>query len=285
MQYLRKLYGKYIRCGGCVLMGGMFLSSCATASLSRYEAVGRIKEYEWCHPQVPEAFDGFRIAFATDFHYESRFGKKRLSGLVRTLQHTAPDVLLLGGDYRGRNGGDVGELFRALQQVQTECGTFAVMGNHERGTADTLVRRAMAETGVRLLEHRVDTLRRGNGFILLAGVRNPFDLQRNGISPTLALRDEDFVVLLTHTPDYVEDVPVTHTDIALAGHTHGGQVSLFHRWALARFSHYGNRFLTGLKYNSQGIPVIVSNGIGTSRRDVRLFTPSEVVVLRLVRKR
>lgn len=285
MQYLRKIYGRCIRCVGGLLMGGMLLTSCATASLSRYGAVGRVKEYEWCDPQVPEPFDGFRIAFATDFHYESRFGKKRLEGLVRTLQGTAADVLLLGGDYRGRHGGDVGELFRALQQVQTECGTFAVMGNHERGMADTLARRAMAATGVRLLEHRVDTLRRDTAFILLAGVRNPFDLQRNGISPTLALRDEDFVVLLTHTPDYVEDVPITHTDIALAGHTHGGQVSLFRRWSLARFSHYGNRFLTGLKYNSQGIPVIVSNGIGTSRRDVRLFTPSEVVVLKLVRKR
>ena len=55
---------------------------------------------------------------------------------------------------------------------------------------------------------------------------------------------------------------------------------------LERMERAGNfLFLTGLKYNSQGIPVIVSNGIGTSRRDVRLFTPSEVVVLRLVRKR
>ena len=77
---------------------------------------------------------------------------------------------------------------------------------------------------------------------MLAGVRNPFDLKQNGVSPTLSLQPEDFVLLLTHTPDYVEDVDVSNTDLALAGHTHGGQVSLFKRWTPARFSKYGNRF-------------------------------------------
>lgn len=274
---------KRYSCFGAVV-AAMLLASCATASFSRHGAVGRVKRYELCSPQVPQAFDGFRLAFATDFHYESRFGRKRLQGLVAVLQGVEADVLLLGGDYRGREGGDMDELFEALGQVRTEFGTLAVMGNHERGEADSLVRKAMWEHGVRLIEHRVDTLRRGADRLLVAGVRNPFDLRRNGVSPTLALHDEDFVVLLTHTPDYVEDVPVTHTDLALAGHTHGGQVSLFRRWSLARFSKYGNRFLTGRRRNSEGIPVIVSNGIGTSRRDIRLFTPSEVVVVELRRR-
>ena len=153
------------------------------------------------------------------------------------------------------------------------------MGNHERGESDSLVRRAMAHTGVRLLEHQTDTLRKGNEYILLCGIRNPFDLKRNGISPTLSLRAEDFVVMLVHTPDYVEDTDVSNTDLALAGHTHGGQVSLFKRWTPAHFSKYGNRFLTGLKHNSQGIPIIITNGLGTSRKDIRLFTPSEVVLV------
>lgn len=261
------------------------LSSCATASFSKYKGVGRIKQYDFYSEQVPDSFDGFRIAFATDFHYESRFTAKRLPGAVRALHATDADVLLLGGDYRGRNGGNVDELFAALRQVHTRYGTYAVMGNHERGEADTLVRRAMAHTGVRLLEHEVDTLWKGNEYILVCGIRNPFDLKRNGVSPTLALSPDDFVVMLVHTPDYVEDVDVSNTDLALAGHTHGGQVSLFRRWTPAHFSKYGNRFLTGLRYSSRGIPVIISNGLGTSRKDVRLFTPSEVVLVVLHKKK
>ncbi len=262
----------------------VLLSSCATASFSRYKGVGRIKQYDIYSTQLPDSFDGFRIAFATDFHYESRFTAKRLQGMVRALQAADADVLLLGGDYRGRNGGNLTELFDALSEVKTPYGTYAVMGNHDRGENGEWVRREMERTGICLLEHQTDTLFRGNAFILLSGVRNPFDLKQNGVSPTLALCPDDFVVMLVHTPDYVEDVDVSNTDVALAGHTHGGQVSLFRRYTPAHFSKYGNRFLTGLKHNSQGVPVIISNGLGTSRKDIRLFTPSEVVVVVLHKK-
>lgn len=65
--------------------------------------------------------------------------------------------------------------------------------------------------------------KRDGAEILIAGVRNPFNLQKNGVSPTLALSPDDFVILLTHTPDYAEDVAITNTDLVLAGHTHGGR--------------------------------------------------------------
>lgn len=260
-------------------LASVLLSSCATATFSKYKGIGRVKTYHFVSEDLPSAFDGFRIAFATDFHYESRFNRERLPALVEAVRSVSPDVLLLGGDYRGREGGDVGELFRALEKVDAPFGTYAVMGNHERGENDSLVRVAMKETGVKLLEHVADTITRNEEHIIVVGIRNPFDLSRNGVSPTLSLKPEDFVIMITHTPDYVEDVDISNTDLALAGHTHGGQVSLFNKWSPAKFSKYGNRFLTGMKHNSAGIPVIISNGIGTSRKDIRLFTPSEIVLV------
>lgn len=260
-------------------LASVLLSSCATATFSKYKGIGRIKTYHFVSEDLPQAFDGFRVVFATDFHYESRFNRKRLPALVKAIRSVSPDVLLLGGDYRGREGGDVGELFRALEKVDAPFGTYAVMGNHERGENDSLVRIAMKETGVKLLEHAVDTITINGERVIIAGIRNPFDLSRNGVSPTLSLSPDDFVIMITHTPDYVEDVDISNTDLALAGHTHGGQVSLFNRWSPAKFSKYGNRFITGKKYNSAGIPVIISNGIGTSRKDIRLFTPSEIVLV------
>ena len=199
--------------------------------------------------------------------------------LLKALQAADADLLLLGGDYRGRNGGNLSELFDVLYQVCVPYGTYGVMGNHENNANYEIVRQEMERTGIRLLEHQVDTLWKGNQYILLCGIRNPFDLTKNGISPTLSLQAEDYVIMLTHTPDYVEDVDVSNTDLALAGHTHGGQISFFGRYTPAHFSKYGSRFLSGLKYNSAGIPVIITNGIGTSRKDIRLFTPSEIVLV------
>lgn len=94
---------------------------------------------------------------------------------------------------------------------------------------------------------------------------------------------DDFILLLTHTPDYAEDTDVSNANLVLAGHTHGGQVSLFKKYSPVKHSIYGNRFLTGRKENSAGVPIIITNGLGTSRMNVRLFTPSEVVLVVLHR--
>ena len=260
----------------------LLLSSCA--SLSRYPGVGRTRRYTFEHPQVPAAFDGFRIAFVSDTHYPSKFRRRHLRNTVRALRDLGPDLLLLGGDYQ-EGCEHVEELFAELARATPPCGTAAVLGNndYERCTDD--IRAAMARHGIRLLEHRNDTVWRDGDFIIVSGVRNPFDLRANGISPTAALCDADFVILLTHTPDYVEDVPVAHADLALAGHTHGGQISLLRLWTPRTGSKYGTRLLSGLCTSSRGLPVVVTNGLGTSRLPVRLCAPSEIVLITLKRAR
>ena len=132
------------------------------------------------------------------------------------------DVLLMGGDYQ--EGCEyVDPLFSALARVKTPMGTYGVMGNNDYERCHDEIIRTMKHYGMHPLEHEVDTLRKDGQQIIIAGVRNPFDLGQNGKSPTLALSPRDFVIMLVHTPDYVEDVSVVNTDLALAGHTHGGQ--------------------------------------------------------------
>lgn len=264
----------------CALLS--LFTSCATATFSHYRGVGRIKEYQVVNPQLPASFDGFRIAFATDFHYESKFTAKRLPQAIRALQSVTADLLLLGGDYVGDSAAKVDTLFAALGQVNTPYGSYGVLGNHDYAKGYSEVVQAMKRADIGLLEHHSITLRAGGDSIVVCGVRNPFNLKENGTSPSQSFADDAFVVLLTHTPDYAEEVDVSRADLVLAGHTHGGQVSLFKRYTPAKgYSKYGNRFLTGEKRNSRGVPVIISNGLGTSRRKVRLFTPSEVVVVTL----
>lgn len=262
------------------LVVGLLLSSCA--SLSRYPGVGRIRHYTISHPQVPVAFDGFRMAFASDFHLRSKYKERHLAHTVRALQASKADVLLLGGDYQ-EGCQYVESLFAALEQVDPPCGIYAVLGNNDYERCTDEIRRSMQAHGVTLLEHTLDTLTRDGQHLILAGVANGFDLKRYAASPTMALKEEDYVVMITHTPDYTEDTDIVHTDLALAGHTHGGQVTLFGWIVPETGSKYGRRFLTGLNYNSQGIPVITSNGLGTSRRNIRTGARSDVVVVTLRR--
>lgn len=264
-----------------IVAKGTKVSSSDVNVSSVYPGIDRVRKYDFTHRDVPEAFEGFRIAFISDLHYKSLFKEKGLESLVRLLTAQRADVLLMGGDYQ--EGCEyVPELFAALSKVKTPMGTYGIMGNNDYERCHDDIVREMNRYGMHVLEHKVDTLRRDGAEILIAGVRNPFDLPVNGTSPTLALAPEDFVIMLVHTPDYVEDVSVLNTDLALAGHTHGGQVRIF-GYAPIIPSHYGARFLTGLTYNTVKVPMIVTNGIGTSNKNIRIGAPAEVVVITLHR--
>ena len=263
-----------------MLRGPQITSSSVDVS-SVYTGVDRVVKYDFTHRDVPEAFEGFRIAFISDLHYKSLLKEKGLNDLVRLLIAQKADVLLMGGDYQ--EGCEYVEpLFSALARVKTPMGTYGVMGNNDYERCHDDIVNTMKHYGMHPLEHEVDTLRKDGQQIIVAGVCNPFDLKQNGVSPTLALSPNDFVILLVHTPDYVEDVSVANTDIALAGHTHGGQVRVF-GYAPIQNSHYGTRFLTGLAYNSTKMPLIVTNGIGTSQMPVRIGAPAEIIMITLHR--
>ena len=256
-------------------------SMVASSVPSSYAGVDRVAEYNFTHPDVPEAFEGFRIAFISDLHYKSLLKEKGLNDLVRLLNEQNADVLLMGGDYQ--EGCEYVEpLFAALSKVKTPMGTYGVMGNNDYERCHDKIISTMQHYGMHVLEHTVDTLRKDGQQIILAGVRNPFDLAKNGKSPTLSLSPKDFVILLVHTPDYVEDVSVANTDLALSGHTHGGQVRVL-GITPKLVSRYGKRFLTGLAYSSDKTPVIITNGIGTSQKAIRIGAPAEIVMITLHR--
>lgn len=171
-----------------LLLAAVLFTSCATASLSKYRGVGRIKQYDFYSYDVPSAFDGFRIGFASDFHYESRFTRKRLDNAIRALQSLNADVLLLGGDYGSPKGGDMDTLFTALGKVLTPYGIYGVMGNHDYSYCYTKVAEAMKKNNVHLMEHKSYKLLKDGQHIIISGVRNPFDLKKNGDSPSQHFR-------------------------------------------------------------------------------------------------
>ena len=118
-----------------VLRGTKITSSTVNVPAT-YSGIDRVVEYDFTHRDVPEAFEGFRIAFISDLHYKSLLKEKGLNNLVDLLIAQKPDVLLMGGDYQ--EGCEYVEpLFAALARVKTPMGTFGVMGNNDYASAGT----------------------------------------------------------------------------------------------------------------------------------------------------
>ena len=82
----------------------------------------------------------------------------------------------------------------------------------------------------------------------------------------------DYTVFLPHMPDILPETfkmpGGPFYQLALCGHTHGGQVAVLGH-AIHSSSIYGSRYLSGW-YNENGVDFLVSNGVGTSGLPVRL---------------
>lgn len=244
-------------------------------------SISRLTEYTFEHTDIPQAFDNVTILFISDLHYPSLFKREDIYKLGRYIASLDYDILCLGGDYH-EDTNLINKLFDELGKHVPEMGAYAVLGNndYERGYKEIV--KALENNKIKLLEHEVIEIKSRGERIYIGGIRDPFNLKANGISPTLKLKDKDFVILLTHTPDYTEDVSIKNTDLALAGHTHGGQVRIMGVAPIIP-SKYKERFLTGLRYNSEDIPIIITNGIGTSNKNIRIGAPSEIVLIHLKR--
>lgn len=255
----------------------LLISSCASLSPN---GVGRVKRYTFAKENVPEGLDGCKIAFISDLHYPSLFTHKRLGKLVHKLKQESPDMLLLGGDYV-TDADSIDVLFKTLSAAVPSWNAFAVLGNHDMRHKE-LIKQAMDKYGIYLLDGvavRTEFLDIGGGYT----VAGPYDSFANDtlfVQYMECVEDSEFVIFVSHNPDFVERHSLV-ADLAFAGHTHGGQVSLLGLYTPVKNTRYGRRFLRGRNKTTNGVTMITTNGVGTSRRKVRFCVPSEIVLVTL----
>ena len=256
----------------------LLLNSCAT--FSRYKGIGRVRRYTIVDSRLSYEFDSFKIAFISDTHYPSKFTAKRLKSVVRALNDFSPDLLLLGGDYV-TSVFFADELFMTLGGCEVPFGKYAVFGNHDFRVSEELAN-LMKDNGIELLSDAADTIRADSSVMYLCGIRD----YKTSELPSWVKRHakSGFTIVLVHTPDYAQETQMDNVALVFSGHTHGGQVTLFGLLVPETNSKYGKRFLSGLNFTDKNIPVITSNGLGTSRKKIRFCAPSDIVFVTLQSK-
>ncbi len=104
--------------------------------------------------------------------------------------------------------------------------------------------------------------------------------KRGGGLSTDGATDNYYVILLTHNPDLAERVDLAGIDLVLAGHTHGGQITVFGLWAPFTSSRYGQKYRGGVT-ETDDTTVIVTRGVGTVRLPMRFFARPEITIVKL----
>ncbi len=215
-----------------------------------------VNEVELAFDNLPEEFDGYRIAHLSDLHVGTyHAAPEMVDSIVDTVNRLDVDLVCFTGDLVNISPDELDPFMSVFPRMKARDGVFSIMGNHdycmyrrvkdandERRTIRDLQQRE-EQFGWTMLLNDNRTLTRGNDSILLAGVENssrpPFPDYGN-LPKALKTggKDAPFTILLSHDPTHWqrEVLPKSKVQLQLSGHTHSTQFRVF-GWSPASFTY------------------------------------------------
>lgn len=250
----------------------------------------QLTEYTVQSPELPEAFDGFRIAQVSDLHNEE-FGPDN-DKLLAMLRIAQPDIIAITGDLVDSRKTNVAVSLAFVEKALEIAPCYYVTGNHESGIAEEYdrLKAALLGLGVVILENDSVILERDGETIRLLGIQDPeFEADHwrvfleDVMDKNLAAlsQKEGFLLLLSHRPEYMDMYVQYGFHLVLTGHAHGGQFRL--PWIGGLYAPGQGifpQYEAGL-FQEGDTQMIVSRGIGSSVFPLRFNNRPEVVLITL----
>ena len=242
-------------------------------------------------PELPAAFDGFRIALIADIHVGVGLGRPFVQGIVDQVNAAAPDLIVIAGDLSNGTPAQLGYDLEPLESLHAPFGVLVTTGNHEFDVDAQAWIDWLDAHNLPVLDNAGVVLTRGDASIDVLGIND-----REGTAPHQAdLQaavdqlnqafgvpvdgDGRYRILIAHEPLQVYDqdhlASKLGIDLQLSGHTHGGQF-----WPINFLVTKQQPVLDGT-HVLDGITVVTSRGAGSWGPPERVGAPPEIPIITL----
>ena len=239
-------------------------------------------------PQLCPNLEGLKIAHLSDLHMTGRIGPRWFEVVAEQVNKLQPDVIAITGDIV-ENEACWPWLANSLGKLQAKHGVYFVLGNHDFYIDTNQTKKLLEDLGLICLSERwIETEWKGTP-VILAGNERPWAPQAADLS-TAPMQDDEQLsqqlsqqlrLMLLHTPDEFAWACRQNANLALAGHTHGGQIRFPLLGPIACPSRYGTRYACGV-FRQADTVMHVSRGI-SGKTPLRWNCPPEIALLELVR--
>lgn len=242
-----------------------------------------IKRVELALPRWPRALDGLRIVQISDIHIGTLLGRRFAAKLVERVNRLEPDVIAVTGDLVDGSVRQLHDEVEPFAGLRARHGVYFVTGNHDHYSGARSWVARVEELGLHPLRNEHISIESNGGGFDLAGVDDHHgswvgDDGGEDLDRALEGRDpERPVVLLAHDPSTWKRASRRGVDLQLSGHTHGGQI-----WPFGFLVRLAVPFVAG-HYRRGDAQLYVSRGTGFWGPPMRLFAPSEITEIALVR--
>jgi len=211
-----------------------------------------------------------KIAHLTDLHTKGLGFRERR--LLQLLDQEKPDLIVITGDTIS-SGGTYEQESHLLRELHAPLGTWLVRGNWENWIALRDENDFYRASGVHFLLDTSAEIRPG---VWLTGFNDTSFAIANSEKALLNIRDHAYRIALFHAPAFFSQSAGSY-DLALAGHSHGGQVRVPFwgpLWLPAGVGPYVHGW-----FAAGGSQMYVSRGIGTTLLPARFACRPELAII------
>ena len=243
-----------------------------------------INDYKIESETLPNSFNGIRIVHFSDLHYGIT-KQKKLEKTIEQINSLKPDIVVFTGDlvenkYKLTDD-DTKLLVKNLKSINAKLGKYAIYGNKDvkNDNYDDI----MYDSKITVLKNNYDTVyNEKNESILIYGLDDT--LEGNPLINNINnknIKNIKYKIVLLHEPDYIDEfINDYDVSLVLAGHSHGKQVNIFGKL----FMPQGCKKYYKSYYDVNETPLYISNGIGNSGINFRLFSVPSINIYRLYTK-
>ncbi|MBI1311372.1 metallophosphoesterase [bacterium] len=227
-------------------------------------------------PRLPREWDGLTLLHLSDWHFTGTPDLPFYKAICERAAKLDFDIAVFTGDLIDDEA-CLAWVLPTLGTINAPLGQYFILGNHDWYHVVPTIRQELTSAGWRDLSGQIQVLDTAGKKLALGGDERPWI----GKPPNFNAAPTDaFRMLLSHTPDNLTWARRQGVDLMLAGHNHGGQVSLPGIGPVYAPSLHGTRFAGGL-YWSDPTLLCVSRGLG-GRHPLRIGARPEVcrIVLR-----
>ena len=205
----------------------------------------KVLSYKLEYDDLPEAFEGFKIAQISDIHSGSFDNAKKVQYGVDLVNAQDADVVFFTGDLVNNRAEEILPWIQTFRKINAKHGVYSILGNHDYGDYSPWespeakkknmedLKKAQKKMGWDLLLNESRFIEKQGQRIAILGVENwgsggfkkAGDLNK-ALSNVAA---EDFKILMSHDPSHWEAEVIPHPfniHLTLSGHTHGMQFGI-----------------------------------------------------------
>lgn len=226
--------------------------------------------------RLPTAFEGMRIAVFGDLHFGFHMDEEDLVPAIDKVMEQQPDLILFTGDLVDNDQFEIEKVISHLIRLQAPFGKFAVLGNHDYNGDQ--VAPTLQKAGFQVLRNAHALIRKEQETLIIVGVEDLL-MGKPDLDRALTGALDTCRILLSHCPDFANQIIGQQVDLQVSGHSHGGQIRLPLIGALIT-PPGGNQYIDGY-YRLAQTQVYVNRGIGTTILPFRFDCRPQISILQL----